>query len=542
MISDDIMAYSFQPLEQALDSLGFSYIDGVNVKIASKYQVDCDLSQVKSILAKPAPSVLAFDSHYDTTYEKQVLADLEARAEAEKSKTEARKKRIEEYERKKQEKLEQKKKEEEEKALEDERKRLQEIEDEKKARLEAEQKLIEEERRVLEEEAIRKKQEEEAEWKKFEEERCRKDSESCDRSEEEFKTPPQEPKTPDEAIKGAPSNTHAETKVTGSHQGMKEQLPAAASEIVVKGTQSHQHKFNNINFSDFEATSDPFADLELKSINDLAELQTILGRVSTANTSTASQPPHTGQVYTAGKVIMSSCDCAQCSRFVFLRSEQQRVPRAPAAAAGGLHELPAPEPGPGQPPGPAQPAAAGVQQLRVQLPAAAARHPAVLPPHHLQPGPGAVLPPPLQLPARTLPRLLQSAARHLTVTATSIYSSQPGHRGLASRRGGARRPQRVLGPGPRPAAADQGEAEGWRGRGGGGGGQRGLGRAEAREERGRHDHRAAEGGRRARGPQAEVPGLAADLARRHGAGELDPVASAGPGPASCERSRRGGLC
>ena len=307
MISDDIMAYSFQPLEQALDSLGFSYIDGVNVKIASKYQVDCDLSQVKSILAKPAPSVLAFDSHYDTTYEKQVLADLEARAEAEKSKTEARKKRIEEYERKKQEKLEQKKKEEEEKALEDERKRLQEIEDEKKARLEAEQKLIEEERRVLEEEAIRKKQEEEAEWKKFEEERCRKDSESCDRSEEEFKTPPQEPKTPDEAIKGAPSNTHAETSVTGNHQGLKEQLPSAASEIVVKGTQTHQHKFNNINFSDFEATSDPFADLELKSINDLAELQTILGRVSTANTSTASQPPHTGQVYTAGKVITRLC-------------------------------------------------------------------------------------------------------------------------------------------------------------------------------------------------------------------------------------------
>ena len=87
---------------------------------------------------------------------------------------------------------------------------------------------------------------------------------------------------------------------------MKEQLPATASEIVVKGTQTHQHKFNNINFSDFEATSDPFADLELKSINDLAELQTILGRVSTANTST-SQPPHTGQVYTAGKVIIRLC-------------------------------------------------------------------------------------------------------------------------------------------------------------------------------------------------------------------------------------------
>ena len=173
---------------------------------------------------------------------------------------------------------------------------------------------------MLEEEAIRKKQEEEAEWKKFEEERCRKDSESCDRSEEEFKTPPQEPKTPDEAIKGTSSNTPAETSVTGSHQGLKEQLPVAASEIVVKGTQSHQHKFNNITFSDFEATSDPFADLELKSINDLAELQTILGRVSTASTGTASQPPHSGQVYTAGKVIIM---CTMFTMFTVCISPQR---------------------------------------------------------------------------------------------------------------------------------------------------------------------------------------------------------------------------
>ena len=136
VFSDDIMAFSFQPLDQALDSLGFSYVDGVTVKIASKYTVDCDLSQVKDILNKPAPSVLAFDSNYDTSYEKKVLEDLETRAQTEKNKTEERKKRIEEYERKKKEAVEKKKKEEEEKALEDERKRLQEIEDEKKAKFE----------------------------------------------------------------------------------------------------------------------------------------------------------------------------------------------------------------------------------------------------------------------------------------------------------------------------------------------------------------------------------------------------------------------
>ena len=80
------MAYNFQPLDQALDSLGFSYIDGVNVEIASKYRVDCDLSEVRTILNKPAPSVLAFDSNYDTSYEKQVLQDLDKRSETEKTK------------------------------------------------------------------------------------------------------------------------------------------------------------------------------------------------------------------------------------------------------------------------------------------------------------------------------------------------------------------------------------------------------------------------------------------------------------------------
>ena len=272
IISDDIMAFSFQPLDQALDSLGFSYVDGVTVKIASKYTVDCDLSQVKDILNKPAPSVLAFDSNYDTSYEKKVLEDLETRAQTEKNRSEERKKRIEEYERRKKEAVEKKKKEEEEKALEDERKRLQEIEDEKKAKFEAEQKRIEDEKKLLEAaEALRKKQEEEAEWKKFDEERCRKESESCDKSEDDstngelsFKTPPQEPKTPDE---------------------LKDE--SSKKEILVVGAVNKEQNYTKItNFSDFEGTSsDPFADLELKSINDLAELQTILSSV------TPSQPP-----------------------------------------------------------------------------------------------------------------------------------------------------------------------------------------------------------------------------------------------------------
>ena len=307
------MAYNFQPLDQALDSLGFSYIDGVNVEIASKYRVDCDLSDVRTILDAPAPSVLAFDSNYDTSYEKQVLQDLDKRSETEKTKAQERSKRIEEYEQKKKEEIEKRKKDEEEKALEDERKRLQELEDVKKAKLEAEKKLIEEERRLLEEEgakrrkeeeerANKKKEEDEAEWKRFEEERSRRDSVSCDKStEDEFRTPPQEPKTPEEinfTLQSPPA------KVEPAPVSKSAQLPAAG--IIVKGVQNPVHNYTNINFSDFEATSDPFADLELKSINDMAELQSILGSVAMANsthTPSQSQAQNNQNTFTPGEQL-----------------------------------------------------------------------------------------------------------------------------------------------------------------------------------------------------------------------------------------------
>ena len=262
LISDDIMAYSFQPLEQALESLGFSYVDGVEVKVASKYCLDCDFSEVSSILSAPAPSVLSFDSNYDVSLEKQVLADIEKRAKDEELRKLERQKRIEQYEKDKAEELLRRQKEAEEKALEDERRRLQEIEDEKKARLA-------EEERLLEESAQRKKQEDEEEWRRFEEERLeesRRESESCDRSEDdsvaaEFQTPPQEPQT-------QPAES----------ESSQEAMQPPPGQILVKGAQNQNPNFNpqKINFSDFEAISDPFADLELKSINDLAELQTIL--------------------------------------------------------------------------------------------------------------------------------------------------------------------------------------------------------------------------------------------------------------------------
>eukprot|EP00092_Neocalanus_flemingeri_P107397 GFUD01137842.1.p1 GENE.GFUD01137842.1~~GFUD01137842.1.p1 ORF type:complete len:698 (+),score=190.83 GFUD01137842.1:270-2096(+) len=187
-----------------------------------------------------------------------------------------RRDRIEQYEKDKAEQLATKQKEEEEKALEDERKRLLEIEAEKKAKIAEEEKRQLEQLKIEEEKALKRKIEEEAEWKKFEEERLENNNAGTisdsietvttvpsDKSEEEtgneeFTTPPQE---------------------------VAEEL--SSSQIQVKGTQSAQTAQNlQINFSDFEALSDPFADLELKTINDLAELQTIL----TSNHASVAQP------------------------------------------------------------------------------------------------------------------------------------------------------------------------------------------------------------------------------------------------------------
>ena len=276
------MAYSFQPLDQALESLGFSYVDGVEVKVASKYCLDCDFSEVSSLLSAPAPSVLSFDSNYDISLERQVLADIEKRTKDEELRNLERQKRIEQYEADKAEELSRRQKEAEEKALEDERRRLQEIEDEKKARLA-------EEERLLEESAQRKKQEDEEEWRRFEEERLeesRRESESCDRSEDdsvaaEFQTPPQEPH-----IQPAECDNSQEAALPPPGQ------------ILVKGAPSQNQNFQpqKINFSDFEAISDPFADLELKSINDLAELQTILSHNNYSKPSPAfpTQPAQQG--------------------------------------------------------------------------------------------------------------------------------------------------------------------------------------------------------------------------------------------------------
>ena len=266
------MAYSFQPIDQALESLGKSYIDGVTVKISSKYAVDYDLDAVKHILDSTNPSVLSFESNYDTSFEKKVLDDFEKRKTDEEIRSKEKKERIEAYEKLKSEEIARvQREEEEENALEDERNRFLEIEEEKKAKKAEEETVRLEQLKLEEERAKQRKLEEDAEWEKFEQERSilervpsvnKESSNDPDEKKEEdsgnesFNTPPQEP-TSD--LSREPTSQLSRTQ------------------IQVKGTKSAQIADNlQINNSDFGALSDPFADLELKTINDLAELQTIL--------------------------------------------------------------------------------------------------------------------------------------------------------------------------------------------------------------------------------------------------------------------------
>jgi len=310
------MAYSFQPIDQALDSLGSSYVDGVPVKIATKYCVEYDLESVTKILRNPGPSVLSFDSNYDTSFERKVLDDIEKRKTAKEVQDKERKERIEKYEKEKADNLAAKQKEDEEKALEDERIRLLEIEEEKKARLAEEERQKLEELKVEEEKALQRKLEEEAEWKKFEEERLENNKSSVtnsfdrvptvssDKSEEEtatdeFTTPPQE---------------------------VVEELNSP--QIQVKGTQAVQTAKNlQINFSDFEAISDPFADLELKTINDLAELRTIL---------TTNHMPATTQPYPSQPTYMANTSS------VISNNQQHHVASEPPSQASAGFPRPQP--------------------------------------------------------------------------------------------------------------------------------------------------------------------------------------------------------
>ena len=274
----------------------------VSSQVAAKYRVDYDLGQVESLLREAGPSVLRGDLHYDTSLERRVLEEGKRKLEEEQEQQEARSRRIEQWEREQQEEEVRKRKQEEEKAVEDERQRLEEIEKEKKAR-EVEEERLEEERKKKEEEVkVKRKAEEEAEWSRFEEERwgsskseerevsLKQVSSSGDEAEEglQYRTPPQELGSPAPVTTAPPAPALTPPAPAPTP-------PAPPGEIRVVGHQSSSQPGlgEKINFSDFEALSDPFADLELKTMDDLAELRTILSN----NHSTVSPAAGQGAPY-----------------------------------------------------------------------------------------------------------------------------------------------------------------------------------------------------------------------------------------------------
>lgn len=262
------MAYNFQRVEEALDSLGLDYTEGVPFKITEKYKIDYDFSDVSYLLHRPDPAVLLDDVAYDCTLEHKVLEDWEKRRVEREEKLRLRKERIEKYEKERAEELELKRQEEEEKALEEERKRLEEFEAEKE-RLEIERKEAEEEeeRRRLEEEAeaeerqrLEEAEREAEENNKAEDEETEQSSDTAEDKASESSVDPQSSwvKFDDDTKPASPP---------------EQNLPSRSSEITVIGTQTNTTGNVVIDFSDFEAEADPFADLELKTINDLEELQ-----------------------------------------------------------------------------------------------------------------------------------------------------------------------------------------------------------------------------------------------------------------------------
>jgi len=307
--------YSLSSLDNHLDSLGATYVDGVKVRVNPRYQVNVDLSDVERILRQPGPSVLRSDIHYDVSKERKVLQDIEKSRKEEEERDEARRLRIQKYDEEKAEEAERRRKEEEEKALEDERARLEEIEREKALKVEEEERLekerleqverqekerlaeverIETEKlRLEEEEKRRRKAEEEAEWSRFSEERWKA----------------VRPDASDPTVQNISSSEEGEQEgfVTPPQQSepVKKELEVSSDKPFVKGVQSHSGA--KINFSDFEAISDPFGDLELKTMDDLAELRTIL-TTNQQNTNQFSSSA-TGQshaAYSTGQPISQS--------------------------------------------------------------------------------------------------------------------------------------------------------------------------------------------------------------------------------------------
>jgi len=257
------MAYGGRGDDEMSSSLGSSYLDGIPVTISPRFQMPVDLSAVQALLNTPGPSLDAIDQwKYDCNLERQVLEQLRLMDEENERKAREDEEAREEYR---------------------ERKEREKVEKEEKER---EKVKKEEQERAEEERLKREEQEREEEKKRVQEEEQNKDEGEGEEDEEPKEEQTQEQKEVDSSPEGepvakpasaprAPPQPHADN-LSGGLQAL--QLSNGAA----KANPTPGPGGAKINFSEFEAESDPFESMELKTINELQELAAVLQKTTTA--------------------------------------------------------------------------------------------------------------------------------------------------------------------------------------------------------------------------------------------------------------------
>ena len=284
------MAYGGRGDDEMISSLGSSYLDGIPVTISPRFQMPVDLSAVQALLNTPGPSLDAIDQwkvrcsvntysrlngeksthsflQCDCNLERQVLEQLRLMDEENERKAREDEEAREEYRaRKEREKIER----DERKRIEEERLKKEKEEREEEKRREQIEEREEEERRA-QEEGHNEGGAENGEEVKNEPTRESREADSSPEDEPVAKpasAPPPRPPPPQLQADNLSGGLQALQLSNGT-------ATAASPAPPVPGGAK-------INFSEFEAESDPFDSMELKTINELQELAAVLQTTTTA--------------------------------------------------------------------------------------------------------------------------------------------------------------------------------------------------------------------------------------------------------------------
>ena len=287
-------------MDQALDGLGFSYLDGVPFRLDPRIEAvnNYDLSRVEAILARPPPGI-GLSEHCTSLLsnlgkvEKQVLDQLKAIDDEKKAKAEK------------------------------EAKELKELEERREAR----RKAVQEELEKAENEKQEAKEKLEAEKKSDEGEQNETSNKNGDGSNVESSAP----ETPSDEASEASTIPAVPTPTT--------QSPPLPTPVQQQQQPVLEPLRPNINFSEFEAESDPFERAELQTLNDLQELAAVLqttsqpsGFATSMSYSNASQQPQQQQqstttTYPYYQHPLPQHQPHQLNQFYYQQQQQQQVPR-----------------------------------------------------------------------------------------------------------------------------------------------------------------------------------------------------------------------